>query len=194
MRNDDDGVFELHQIIFQPAHRLDIQIVCRLVQQKKVGISEQRLRQKYFYFLFRVQFSHQNIVIFVRNIQLVEKHFRLALGLPAVQFGKFAFQFGSAQAVFFRKIRFRIERVLFVHDLDQPLVSEHDGTDHGLRVERVLVLHQNGHPFVFIQTDLALIGFDLARKHLQKRGFSRAVGADDAVTIPFGELYIDVFE
>ena len=71
MRNDDDGVFEIHQIVFQPAHRLDVEVIGRLVQKQHVGIAEERLRQKDAHLLLRIEIGHRGIMQIFGNLQSI---------------------------------------------------------------------------------------------------------------------------
>ena len=105
-------------------------------------------------------------MIFVGNVQLVQKRLCIRFRFPAVELRKFRLELGSEDAVFRREIFLRIERVFLVHDLDEALMPEHDGAHDGLIVKGVLVLHQYGHALVFVQRHLALVRLDLARQHL----------------------------
>ena len=194
MGNDDNGIFEIHQIVFQPAHGFDVEVIGRLVEKKDVGVSEKRLRQQYADLLFRVELAHGGIMKFLRNLQGVEELSRLIFGVIAVHFRKFAFEFGGTDSVLFRKVRIGIQGVLFVHDVHEVFIAEHDGAEHRLFIVHILVLLQNGHTLVFIQRDISLLRFYFARKDFKKSRFSRAVGAYDAVTIPFREFKVDVLK
>ena len=46
MRDRDHGAGEAHQELFQPFHRLGIEVVGRLVQQQHVGLFQQQLAQR----------------------------------------------------------------------------------------------------------------------------------------------------
>ena len=92
VRNDDDRVFKIQQIIFQPAHRFKVEVVGRLVEEQHVGIPEQRLCKQNLDLHFRIQLTHAHAVIFGGNIQCVEQRLCLALRLPAVQLGKLALE------------------------------------------------------------------------------------------------------
>ena len=194
MRYDDDGILEIEQIIFEPAYGFEVEVVGRLVQKQYVGIAEQRLRQQHANLALSVKLAHFHVVIFARNIQLVQKRFRLAFRFPTAEFRKLVFQLGGANAVLFRKFRVRVKSVFFVHDLDKPFMSEHDGAAHRFKIVFILVLRKHAHTFVFIERDVALVRLDLPRKHLQKRGFARAVRADDAVAVAAREPQIDFLE
>ena len=101
----------------------------------------------------------------MRDFQLVEQFFCLALRLPAAEFGKLRFQLRRLYAVFVGKIALHIERVFFVHDIDKAFMPKHDGTNHRFVIVRVLILHENGHSFVFTEDYFPFIRFKLAGKH-----------------------------
>lgn len=103
MGNNDDGVFKIHQIIFQPPHRADVEVVRRLVEEQDVGISEQCLREQDADFLFCVQPGHRGIMQFFGDFQRVEKLLGLKFRVITVHFGEFAFQLRRPDAVLFRK-------------------------------------------------------------------------------------------
>ena len=89
VRYNDDGIRKIKQIIFQPSHRFDVEVVGRLVEQQHVRIAEKRLRKQYFHLHFRIEIRHQHGMILRRYVQLVEQRFRLRFGLPTAQFGEF---------------------------------------------------------------------------------------------------------
>ena len=184
MGDDDDGVLKFEQVIFQPAHRLDVEVVGRLVQKQHVGVAEQRLRQQYLDLELCVQLAHRLTETVGRDIKFVQKRLRVRLRFPAAEFGKFRLQLAGADAVFIGKICLGVQRLALVHQIDQVLMPQHHRAQHRLIVVGVLVLHQHGHALVFAQRHLALVRLDLAGKDLQKGRFARAVGADDAVAIP----------
>ena len=144
--------------------------------------------------MFRVEIAHQRIMKRLGNFKRVEKLTRLVFGVVAVHFRKFAFKLGGADTVLFGKIGIGIQGVLFVHNIDQTFVAAHNGAEHRFVVVHILILLQYRHTFVFIQRNVSLLRLDLARKHLQKCGFSRAVCADNSVAVALGEFQINVFE
>ena len=140
MRYDDNRVFEIHQIIFQPAHRFDIEVVRRLVQKQHVGVSEQCLRQQNAHLLFCVQIRHQRIMQLFGNFQSVQKLPRLIFRVVSAQLGELSFQFARADAVLFRKIGIRVQSVLLVHNVHQFFKTEHYGPQYRFVIVFVLIL------------------------------------------------------
>ena len=132
--------------------------------------------------------------MFCGNVKSGQKFFCVAFRVPSAEFGKLVFEIRRPYAVFVGKVFFLIERVFFVHNIDEPLMSEHNRPYNGFVVVCVLVLFKHRHTLVFIQRNLAFLRFEFARKYFQKGGFARAVRADDAVAVTFREFDIYVFK
>ena len=47
MRDDNDGVLKVNQELLEPADGLEIQVVCRLVEQENVGVAEEGARKQH---------------------------------------------------------------------------------------------------------------------------------------------------
>ena len=71
MGHDDDCVFKINQKLLQPSDRVQIQMVCRLVEQQYIRIAKKRLRQQNFYFLAAVQIFHQRVMYLCVNAKTV---------------------------------------------------------------------------------------------------------------------------
>ena len=56
----------------QPVDRIQVQVVRRLIQQQRLRMPEQGLRQQYPDFLSALQFAHLAGMRFVRNIQTLK--------------------------------------------------------------------------------------------------------------------------
>ena len=125
-------MFEIGKIFLQPGYRLHIQVVGRLVEQKIVRVSVQRLSQHDTNFFFTAQFTHQCIVFVFFNAQSAQQHGCVTFGIPSVQLGKFFFQFGYFQSVFVCEIFFCIQFFALLHDVPQHGMSHHDGIHDGI--------------------------------------------------------------
>ncbi len=71
MGHDDDRVVKINQKLLEPSDRIQIQMVCRLVEQQNVWIAKKCLCQQNFYFLAAVQIFHQGIVYLCVNTKTV---------------------------------------------------------------------------------------------------------------------------
>ena len=168
VRYDYYGVFKIEQIIFKPAHRLNIKVVCGLVQKEYIGVSEQSLGKQYFHLSLCVEICHKHVVALFANSERGEQGLGFVFGFPTSYLGKFALEFRSAYAVALAEVLLCVQRVLFVHYLYEPPVAKHDCAKHSDVVERILVLLQHGHPFGLIHGNVALVRLNFAAQYLQK--------------------------
>ena len=194
MADHDDRIREIQQEVFQPADGLDIQIVGRFVQQQDIRISEQRLRQQHLNLLAAVQLAHLLMLKVEADAKTGQDHFRVALGVPAVQLGEFALQLAGAFAVRIGKLFLGVEFILFLHDLIQALMPHDDRLKHFVLVEFKVVLTQNCHAFAGGDDHFARGRLQLAGQHLEERRFAGSVRANDAVAVSGGEFDVDVLE
>ncbi len=162
MGNDDNRILKINQKLLQPADRLQIQMVGRLVEQQDIRISEQRLRQQHLHLLAAVQLRHQLIVQLRLNAQTIQQRSRVRFRLPAVQRGKITLQLARTNAVLLRKILLRIDGVLFLHNLVQPLISHNYGGKHLEGVVFKVILLEERQALSRRNDNLALARLDLA--------------------------------
>ena len=125
MGYNNDCIVKIDQEFFQPCDRIQIQVVCRLIQKKNIRITEQCLCQQYLYLQGRCQLAHLLIMQLGVNSKTVQKGRSIGLRFPAVHIGELAFQLCGLYAVFIRKVFLGINGILFLHDLIQSLIS-HD--------------------------------------------------------------------
>ena len=128
------------------------------------------------------------------DAQTGEDHFSVALGVPAVQFGKFALQLAGALAVRIGEILFGVKLVLLLHDLIKALMAHDDRLQHLIAVKLEVILAQHGHAFAGGDDHLARGRLQLTGKHLEERRFARSVCADDAIAVAGGEFDVDVLK
>ena len=99
VRDDDQHAFVLVQKILQPVDRIEIEVVGRLVQQQRLRMSEERLRQQHADFLSARQLSTSCARALVGNVEALQQHRGVALGGVAVFFADNAFQFAEPHAI-----------------------------------------------------------------------------------------------
>ena len=92
-------MLKVGEVLFQPSHGLHIQVIGRLVQQQVIRISIESLRQHDTHLFFVVQLTHQQIMLVFLDTQTTQQGGSIAFGIPAVQLGKFLFQFGNLQSI-----------------------------------------------------------------------------------------------
>ena len=192
MADHDDGALEVQQKVLQPVDGVDVQVVGGLVQQQDIRIAEQRLGQQHLHLQPAVHVLHHVIVHGHRDAQALEDTAGVGLALPAAQLGVFLLQLAGADTVFLRHVLLGVEGLLLLADVVQALVAHDDRVHDGIGVVGVLVLLEHRHAGLGQNGHLAGGGLQLAGKDLQKGGFPRAVGADDAVAVPLDELQVHV--
>ena len=67
MGYDNDCILEIDQEFLQPCNGIEVQVVCRLVEEQNVRASEERSCKKNLHLLGTVQITHLLIVILILN-------------------------------------------------------------------------------------------------------------------------------
>ena len=183
---------KVQQEVLQPVHRVDVQVVGGLVQQQDVRIAEQGLGQQHLHLQPGVQGGHVVGMELGAHAQALEDAAGVALGLPAAQLGVLLLQLAGADAVGLGHLLLGIEGLLLLADVVEALVAHDDGVHDVVGVVGVLILLEHRHAGLGQDGDLAGGGLQLAGEDFQEGGFTRAVGADDAVADALGELEIHV--
>ena len=194
MTDHDHRVVEVDEKLLQPGDGIQIQMVRRLVQKKNIRISEQRLRKKHLDLQRTGKVRHLGVVIVRLNTETVQQRRRIALRIPPIHLGKLRFQLARLDPVLVGKIFLGVDRILFLHDIIQPLISHDHRVQHRILVIFEVVLLQKGKAFPRCHGDISVCGFQLSGKDLQESGFSRAVGTDQSITVPLNEFDIDVLK
>ena len=125
---------------------------------------------------------------FLRDSQPLEELGGVTFRVPASQLGKLGLQLACPDAVLIGKIRLCVKGVLFLCNFVDAGVTQNHRFQHLLIVVLELILPQDRHPKVLRDSHLPGGGLQLPGKNLQKGGFPRPVGADDAVAVAGGEL------
>lgn len=128
------------------------------------------------------------------NSQTAQQVGGIAFGVPPFHFGKFRFELCSPVSVFFAKIGFGINGILFLHDAPQFLVPHHYRIEYRKGIELVVVLFENRHPFAGRNSHFAGAGVDFARKNFQKGGLSGAVRPNNPIAVARGEFQVNFVE
>ena len=88
-----DRIFIIGEVIFQPADRIQVQVVGGFIQQQVIGFSKECLGQQHPYFLLSTQIFHQGVVQSLFDSQVTQQGGCIAFGIPAIHVGKFLLQF-----------------------------------------------------------------------------------------------------
>ena len=184
----------VHEEVLQPDHAGQVQVVGGLVQQDDVRLAEQGLGQQHLDLLPGVHGGHHGLMKLHGDAEALQQLRRVALRLPAAQLGVLLLQLRRPQPVLVVEVRLFVDGVLLLADVVERHVAHDDGLQNGVLVVHGLVLLQHAHTGLGVDVDRALGGFDLPGDDFQKRGFARAVGADDAVAVAAGELQVRLGE
>ena len=192
MRDDDQRAFVAGEKLLEPVNRVEVQVVGRLVEQQRLGMTEERLRQQHADFLAALQFGHRPFVQRVGDIEPLQEHRGIALRRVAVLFADDALELAEAHAVLVRHLGLRVQGVALCERVPQALVAHDHGVDDAILVERVLVLAQHAElPRADHRSPLRL---RLAGQQLHERGLARPVRARQAVAPARGKCRRDVLE
>ncbi len=97
--NDDQAARVGQQVLLQPVHRVQIQVVGRLVQQQHAGVAEERLRQQHAHFLAALQLRHLALMQLFGNVQTLEQNGGIRFRRIAAFIPDDAFQLAHAHAI-----------------------------------------------------------------------------------------------
>ena len=187
-------VLEVGQVILQPGHGVEVQVIGGLVQQQVVGVAEQGLCQQYAHLLVGRDILHEHLVAVFAYAQAGEQGCGVALGVPTLEFGELLLEFGGAYAVLIAEVLLGVDGVLFGHDVPQDGVAAQHGLQHGALVELEVVLFQHREALAGAHGDGARGGGELAGEDTHQGGFTGTVGTDDAVAVATVEGQVHVLE
>ena len=88
MRNQDEGIFVIQQITFQPCDMFFIEVVCRLVQKKDIRLFQKQFAQKYFCSLATAQIRHITVKTQIQKPQCSGNLFYLCIDHIKIMKGK----------------------------------------------------------------------------------------------------------
>ena len=190
----DNGAGELQKKILQPVDGVNVQVVGGLVHHQDIGVAEQSLRQQDLHLETGIHMGHLRFVELGTHAKALQNPAGVGFGFVAAQLGILGLEIGGPQAVLIGKVLLFVEGVHLLADLIEVQIAHNHRVHDGVVIVLVLVLLQDGHTDVGQNVDLAGGGFQLTGENAQKRGFTGAVGADDAVAIALGKLQIHMGE
>ena len=194
MADDDDGVVEVGKEVFEPVHRLQIEVVRRLVQKQDVGIAEQRLGKQDADLEIVLDLLHLPVMQVGGDAKTVQHLRRLALGLPASHLGELRLEFGGPETVLLAEVLLGVYLIPLLHHGIQLVVTHDDGLEYSILVECEVVLSEDRHSLARSDDHLSAVGLDLAGEYLHECGLSCSVGTDDAIAVARRELDVHVLE
>src|ERR1700722_14696839 len=106
--------------------RIKIEVVCRLVEQKRRWMSEQSLRQEYADLLPARQLRHQPLMLFIRNIEALQQNRRIALRSVSVFLADNTLELTKFHAVRVGHLGFRVNDFALLQCGPETLVAHDD--------------------------------------------------------------------
>jgi len=194
VRDDNHGGIALVERIFQPANRVDVQVVGWLIQQQHVRIGEQRLRQQHAQLPARRDFAHRAGMLLDRNAHAEQQGAGARFGGVAVVLGHFAFQFGRAHVIVFGRLGIGVDRVALMDRIPQLAVALQHHINHALVFIAKLILLELTQAHAGVEADIAGGGFEIAAQNFHESGFAAAVGANQTVAVAIAKLNRNLFK
>ena len=177
------GVFKFREIVFEPCHGVEVEVVGRLVEQKVVGVAEKGLGKQHAHLLVARKVAHEHVVAVLLDAEAAQQGCGVALGVPSLELGKFFLQLRGADAVGVAEVGLGVESIFLLHDVPEHCVALEHGVDHRAVVKFEVVLLQHAHSLAGTHGHRAVGGAQLVGKYAHERGLSGTVGADDSVAV-----------
>ena len=169
-------------------------MVCRLIQKQDVRVTKKCLRKKYLDLQVAIKFAHHLIMDICIYTKSVQKCCGITLRIPAIHLCKFCLKFGCTDTVFIREVLFRINCVLFLHNIIQALISHDNCVEYHILVVFEVILLQDRQTLAIVHDNFAIRRFEFSRKDLQERRFAGSVCTDQTITVSLCKLYIYIFK
>ncbi len=194
VRDDDHRRLALVQHALEPANRVDVEVVGRLVQQQHVRVREQRLRQQNAQLQPGRHLAHRRRVQLARDSYAQQQLAGARLRGVAVVLGELRLEVGRAHVVLFGRVGVGVDRVALGHRLPHLAVADHHHVEHAQVLEGELVLAQLAQSLVRVEHHVARARLEVAAEDLHERRLAGTVRADQAVAVAVAELDGDVLE
>src|SRR6185312_13741629 len=192
VRDGHEHAFVLAQETFEPADRVQVQVVRWLVEQQRVGLTEQRLRQEHTQAQAAGQFAHRSVEALGGDAEAGEQRGRVRLGAVTVLLGDDALQLAEAMPVLIAHIRQRQNLFLLRGRRPQPLGAAQDDVEDAHVLVAELVLTQDRS--LLGTRDAAGVGIEIAGEDLHEGRLAGTVGSGEAVAFAGSEVDGDVLE
>ena len=192
VRNNEHGVFEVAEIVFEPFHRFEVKVVGRLVEEEVVGFTEEGLCQHHAHLLLVGELAHEFAVEGLLDAEAGKQGGGVVFGRVTADGGKLVFEFGHFDAVLVCEVGFGVEGVALLHDLPHHGVALQYGVEHRLVVEFEVVLREHRQAFAGTEFHLAFGGLEFAADSFEKGGFTGTVGTDDTIDVAVREFHVHI--
>ena len=179
---------------FEPADRVDVEIVRRLVEQQHIGARIQCLCEQDAQFEAGGYLAHQDVVLRLVDARVDQGCSRAGCGRVAVVLGDLRLQLCGPEVVIVGRVRVGVDAVALVNrapELDVPL--QHDVED-ALVLVTELVLAELAHAQPGLQHHVTRTRLQFAAQDLHERGLAASIRPDEAIAVAVHELDRDVLE
>ena len=105
------GVFKFREIVFEPCHGVEVEVVGRLVEQKVVGVAEKGLGKQHAHLFVTRKVAHEHVVAVLLDAEAAQQGCGVALGVPSLELGKFFLQLRGADAVGVAEVGLGVESI-----------------------------------------------------------------------------------
>ena len=185
-------MLEIAKIFLQPFHRLQVEVVGRLVEEQVVGLAEESLGEHDAHLLLAGKRAHELIVEVFLDAQAGKEGGGIVLCLVASHVGKFVLQFCNKYAILVSKVLLGIQGIALLHDVPHDGMPLQHGVEYSLVVEFEVVLAQHAQAFAGAHFKCAFRGLQFAADHFQQSGFSGTVGTDDTIDVAIRKFHVHV--
>ena len=194
MRDDHHRARAVVQHALEPADRVDVEVVGRLVEKQDVRVREQRLREQHAQLPARRDGAHRSFVQRLGDADAEQQLAGARFRRVAVLLGERRFELGGPDVVVLGRVGVRVDGVLVLAHLPHFAMAHQHHVEHAHVLVGELILLELAQPLVRVERDVAARRLEVAAEDLHQRRLAAAVRADQAVTIPVAELDADVLE
>ncbi len=96
VRDGDDGAVVAVEEVLEPVDGLEVEVVRGLVEEERLGVAEERLREEDADLLAALELGHLALVEFVGDVEALQEDCGVGFGLVAVFVADDAFEFAEA--------------------------------------------------------------------------------------------------
>jgi hypothetical protein len=193
VRDDDQRAAVPLKELLEPVNGLEVEVVRRLVEQQRLRVAKQRLREQDADFLAAGDFAHLLLVQLVGDVEPLQQDRGVTLGGVAVLVADDALELAEPHAIVIGHVgALFVERLPFGQCFPQPGVAHDDRVDDAVLVEGELILAKDAE--LVRPRHRALLRRQFAGQQLHEGGLAGAVRPREAVAAALGKGGADVLE
>ena len=136
-------ILEINKEFLEPCNSIHIQVVCRLIEQQYIRITEERFCKEHLDLDGVLKIAHCHIMIFCIHAKSVKECCSICLGIPAIHFSKLCFELCSLLSILICEVFLRIDSILFLHDIIESLITHDNSIKNSVLIVLKVILLQN---------------------------------------------------